>query len=55
MNRVLFVAVVVISQLALAADQWTTPFRGVRRLERATSNQRIHAVVVALSVAGPRG
>lgn len=52
MNRVLFIAVVVVSQLALAADQWTTPFQGVRRLERATSNQRIHAVVVDLSVAG---
>jgi len=52
MNRVLLVAVLVVSQLAFAADRWTTPFQGVRRLERATSNQRIHAVVVDLSVAG---
>ncbi|MER2563035.1 MAG: phosphodiester glycosidase family protein [Myxococcaceae bacterium] len=52
MNRLLVVAVVALSQLAFAADQWTTPFQGIRRLERATSNQRIHAVVVDLSVAG---
>lgn len=52
MNRLLLVTALVLSTLASAADTWTTPFQGVRRLERATSNQRIHAVVVDLSVAG---
>ncbi|MBL8921439.1 MAG: phosphodiester glycosidase family protein [Myxococcaceae bacterium] len=54
MNRLLLVSLLVVSSLAAAADQWTTPFQGVRRLTRVTSNQRIHAVVVDLSVAGVR-
>ncbi len=52
MNRLLLAGLLLLSSLSLAADSWTTPFQGVRRLERVTSNQRIHAVVVDLSVAG---
>lgn len=52
MNRLLLTAVLFVASLSLAADTWTTPFQGVRRLERATSNQRIHAVVIDLTVAG---
>lgn len=54
MNRLLLVATLSMSLVTSAADRWTTPFQGVRRLERVTSNQRIHAVVVDLSVAGVR-
>ena len=52
MNRLLLASFLLVASLSLAADSWTTPFQGVRRLERVTSNQRIHAVVVDLSVAG---
>ncbi len=33
---------------ALAEDVWTEPYPGVRHLERATSNQKLHAVTVDL-------
>jgi hypothetical protein len=52
MNRLLLAGVVLLSCIAAAADSWSTPFQGVRRLTRVTSNQRLHAVVVDLSVAG---
>ncbi len=40
---------------ARAADTWTTPYDGVRRLMRTTTNPwRIHALVVDLSVPGVR-
>lgn len=41
---------------AQAADKWTTPFDGVKRLDRTTTgpNMRVHALVVDTSVPGVR-
>jgi uncharacterized protein with PIN domain len=53
-----FVAVVVglsaVAQIASAADTWTNPFDGVKRLRRTetTPNQVVHALVVDLTVPG---
>ena len=37
---------------ATAADTWSDPFPGVRRLRRITSNQAVHALVVDLCAPG---
>src|SRR5687768_12357325 len=48
-------AVVLVPAAAHAADTWTTPYDGVRRLLRTTSEpNRINALVVDLTVPGVR-
>jgi hypothetical protein len=42
------------SGVASAADTWTDPFPGVRRLERVTSNQHVNVLVVDLCAPGVR-
>ncbi len=41
-----------IAPAALAADTWSTPFPGVKRLHRKTSNQNINALVIDLCTPG---
>jgi hypothetical protein len=52
MRRALLFLSLLVPALALAGDTWSTPFVGVRRLVRTTSNQRIYALVVDLTAPG---
>lgn len=45
-------AVLFVTSTASAADTWSDPFPGVRRLHRVTGNQDINALVVDLCAAG---
>ena len=52
--RAFLVAAVITATVApaTAADTWSDPFPGVRRLRRITSNQAVHALVVDLCAPG---
>src|SRR4051812_3039231 len=54
MRRLLCLLVVSLPALAWATDVWTTPYTGVRRLERTLSNPnwKIHALEVDLTAPG---
>lgn len=55
MNRLFVLAVALVSLAAQAADTWSTPFSGVRRLHRTTSNPfNINVLEVDLTVPGVR-
>ncbi len=47
-----FCAALAIASPAAAADTWSTPHTGMKRLHRQTSNQNINALVVDLCAAG---
>ncbi|HSK00727.1 MAG TPA: phosphodiester glycosidase family protein [Kofleriaceae bacterium] len=48
----LFAAMTLVPSLAAAADSWTTPHPGIRRLHRTTTNQNINVLVVDLCTPG---
>jgi len=52
--RSLVISAVLVGMVApaLAADTWTDPFPGVRRLRRVTSNQHVNVLVVDLCAPG---
>jgi len=56
MRRLALLALAVLSVTASAADTWTTPFPGVRKLFRVTSSpaQEIHALEIQLDTPGIR-
>lgn len=50
--RLALLVILLSSTVAHAVDTWTTPYPGVRRLHRVTSNQNINVLVVDLCAAG---
>src|SRR5688572_21142447 len=46
------ITLLLVASTAHAADTWTTPSPGVRRLHRVTSNQNINVLVVDLCAPG---
>lgn len=50
--RLLLLGMALIPSVAHAADTWTDPFPGVRRLHRTTSSQNINVLVVDLCAPG---
>ena len=55
MNRLLVAVLLLLASAASAADTWTTPFAGVRRLHRTTATPwNINALVIDLSTPGVR-
>jgi hypothetical protein len=56
MRRLLCLALALLSVTAAAADTWTTPFPGVRKLFRTTTSpaQEIHALEIRLDTPGIR-
>jgi hypothetical protein len=50
--RLVLLSLLLVSSTVHAADTWTDPFPGVRRLHRVTANQNINVLVVDLCAAG---
>ena len=50
--RALWLVVLLLSSSALAEDEWTSPFAGVRRLHRVTSELQVHALEIHLDQPG---
>ena len=50
--RSLLVALLLVPTVAHAADTWTDPYPGVRRLERVTATQQIHVLKIDLCAPG---